>query len=162
MSLPKPGQSHDVTFRVAEGVVRVEWTTPKFKAWRALKGLIATRDAFYMHQPGRAAAAADAVNEAALMAGRVRAFDVPAEILDIEGYEGGPVDAPTLIESCGSADLITAIAEDILRAGGLSSLEKKASSAPRASSSTGAAAPATGSTTPSPSSGGNEGADPEG
>lgn len=149
MNLPKSGQNHDDTFAIPEGNVRITWTTPKFKVWRHLTQLKVNCDAYYFVMPQRAADAAEALNEAALLGAGVVAHDVPAELLDLDGYDGtGPVSGAQLLEHCASADLIVGIAQQILQAGGLSHREKKASSAPPASSSTGADAPPTGTTTP--------------
>lgn len=163
MNLPKSGQNHDATIAIPEGGVRITWTTPKFKVWRHLTQLKVNRDAYYSVMPGRAADAAEALNEATLLGTGVVAHNVPAELLDLDGYDGtGPVSGAQLLEHCASADLIVGIAQQILRVGGLSQQEKKVSSAPPASSSTEADAPPTGITIPAPRSVDPAAADPEG
>lgn len=161
VNLPKPGESRETTLHFPEGEIRVEWTTPRFKAWRKLQSLRATRDAYFIHMPSRVSEASDQINETALVAAQVRAFGVPAEWLDVEVPDDKPVEAAVLVESCASADLLTAIAERVLEEAGLSSREKKASSAPAASSSTEADPPETGPTIPPPRSVATEGAAPE-
>lgn len=160
MQLPKPGEGREATILTTQGEVRIFWTTPKFKAWRRLQSLKATRDAYMLHLPARVSEASDQLTETAILSAQMQVFGLHPDLLDVDIPDGKPVEAAVLVESCGSADVLVAIANQVLEAGGLSDREKKASSSPPASSSTAAAPPATGTTTPESPSGGTEDAVP--